>query len=839
MLSPSERPWKILHFFFDFRAGKGIANDIVGLLRSLCLQVVRTLSDKDHDLETLLGNLKDSQWNRTTLKNTLTDLIQGSPSSLCIFIDGLDEYQDHMHELLETLLNISPKADGGPNVKLCLASRPEPVIAVTLARYSGLAMHDHNKEAIEQYVSASIKNLHWSSEDESRLLQLSWRIADKAEGIFLWARFALSELIESHAMGESSDELFRRLEALPVSMEDLYANIFSRMKSQDRDDAQLLFQLVCSSLYSGLYEESRSSLTVRQLKEANAVAENRLHDIQLEYDAGLLENYERLVKAKSGGLLECLTEKAYRENYYDEDDHDEYTEDEDTEAEMACDEETNSEKTEDGIVHDEEPYDEASEHGEADHKADVSVRTGHSPGHPRVVKTIHRSVINFLKKQGWLNNFNVRSQVFRSPDALWVYICCKYLDKFFKDHLLELGVGEMGRITTQRRLRSSLFEYCKANLFKHARRMERGCDYYYEDYRRNVSEVESAFEYLCLVPDTIWSYLWKRSPRRPWSGQVELDWDAIETFRKSQPWQSMVQNALHLTVENALSSKKYSVTPHGYDISLVLMKWAENSDLALKRHFDLAYEPYHQLIVALIKYGARPGMKDILICLEFGRKRTLEKLLETWPSGRIELNRGKLYVPCGLGSVEEENYTYNGEAVGPLWELARMRSSITDFETILDYFLGRGEDINATCGPGGRGTMLHALIIGVGPYAADDIEALIRRGVEVDVCGTWGTPLQMVWKILRYCEPFRELCEEMEQAQAIMILLRDHGANCEWIEPDGTVVTQEDINALCSMNSEQLMQQNESRFQYPGYYTWETFSEYEERLMKERTFIVG
>ena len=248
MLFYSERPWKILHFFFDFRAGMGIANDILGLLRSLCLQIVTTMSDNDQGSEILPKDLKDSQWNRTILKNTLTYLIQRSPSSLCIFIDGLDEYQGPMHELLETLLNISPKTDSGLKLKLCLASRPEPIIAMTLITYPGLAMHDHNKEAIEYYISATIKNLRWSSKDEVRLLKVSPLIADKAEGIFLWARFALSELIESHATGESYDDLYRRLDALPVSMEDLYANIFSRMKPQDRADAQLLFQLICSSL---------------------------------------------------------------------------------------------------------------------------------------------------------------------------------------------------------------------------------------------------------------------------------------------------------------------------------------------------------------------------------------------------------------------------------------------------------------------------------------------------------------------------------------------------------------------------------------------------------------
>lgn len=748
------------------------------------------MSDNDHGLETLLKDLNDAQWNGTTLRNTLSYLIQRSPSSLCIFIDGLDEYQGPMHELLKTLLNISSEADSGRKFKLCLASRPEPIIAMTLTSYPGLAMHDHNKEAIEQYVSATIKNLHWPPEDELRLLELSWLIAEKAEGIFLWARFALSELIESHAMEESSDDLYRRLDALPASMEDLYANMFSRMKPQARADAQLLFQLVCSSI---------SPFTVRQMKEAEAVSNDRFNDIELEYRDSLLQTYARRLQAKSGGLLECVTNK-------------------------YC----------------------------------FTGEDSQGPGDKRV-KTIHRSVISFIEEREWLNNFKVRGQAFRSSNALWVYICCKYLDQIFRNHSLYLDEDKLlWRVTTPRKLRSSLFEYCQANLFEQARRMEHGCDQLDEQHLRKISHVESAFEYLCLVSDTVWSKLRDCFFIDCASSNVHIGRDVISTVRKSQPWQLMVEHALHLTVERAFSSGKYSVTSHSYDISLVLLRWGERYKFHAREWLyisDLAaaYEPYHQLIVTLIKHGARPEMKDIIICLKLGQRCTLEKLLETRPSGKIEFNRGDLYAPhvFQIKIGREENYTYNGEAVGPLWELARMRW-MPHFETILDYFLGRGEDINANCGP--RGTMLHALIIRsvenmeLGVIRSRDVEyvgadpqprsfpesfktlfkILIKRGVDVNVCGTWGTPLQMIWKMLRFCKPRGPRDYGLKNSQAIMILLRDHGANCEWIEPDRRVVTKEDIDTLCLMHPAQLAQQVEPRFRYPGYYTWETLSECDE-----------
>src|SRR5438309_1160957 len=37
-------PWIVIRFFFDFRAGKGLANNLDGLLRSLLLQLVERIS---------------------------------------------------------------------------------------------------------------------------------------------------------------------------------------------------------------------------------------------------------------------------------------------------------------------------------------------------------------------------------------------------------------------------------------------------------------------------------------------------------------------------------------------------------------------------------------------------------------------------------------------------------------------------------------------------------------------------------------------------------------------------------------------------------------------------
>ena len=89
----------------------------------------------------------------------------------------------------------------------------------------------------------------------------------------------------------------------------------------------------------------------------------------------------------------------------------------------------------------------------------------------------------------------------------------------------------------------------------------------------------------------------------------------------------------------------------------------------------------------------------------------------------------------------------------------------------------------------------------------------------------------MAWKIVRYCE-LDILMKDKVWLQEVMRLLRDQGANCDWVEPDGLVVNEAEIDRLCSMTKEQLEAQYHPRFKYPNWYTWEALTD-EERLEAE------
>lgn len=116
------------------------------------------------------------------------------------------------------------------------------------------------------------------------------------------------------------------------------------------------------------------------------------------------------------------------------------------------------------------------------------------------------------------------------------------------------------------------------------------------------------------------------------------------------------------------------------------------------------------------------------------------------------------------------------------------------FKRLLDFFQDRGEDLNDICEP--EGSVLHVLVLAAidTPQSLSKyVQMLADRGADVDISGPLGTPLQMVWKSLRSCDLTRETQYNLA---AILRSLKYLGANCDWVEPDGTVVNERELDVL-------------------------------------------
>ena len=592
-LGTSGAEWSTLRFFFDFRSGTNISNTFEGLLRSLLLQMIEKVPGLENGLAQsgtkshVPGHI--IRWDHRSLQDAFYRALAEFPTALCLFIDGLDEYGGQMYELVRFFFSVSERCGPQARHKVCLASRPEEALALGLEACPGFRLQDHNTQGIEKYVRNMLDSRILPDEQDRHTF--SKLVAEKAEGVFLWARFAVSEVISSFSRGENMDELNRRLDEVPLEMNEIYSKIFGRMSPGDQHDARLMFQLVCFAKGSSLFS---NGLTILQLKEAVDVANNRTVDPAHESMPSELQKFRRALRAKSGGLLEEVSR---------EDSESEDSESEDSES-----------------------------------KEELKIGRGDSGG--SLVILTHRTVKSYLDQEGWLLESQVENDSF-SPHALWLYICCKHVQSILGPSKSRprytWAYGQNPPDFLDPSMEHSLIQYASYSLFYHAR------------YLEGLSG-ESSYKYLSLVSSSLWMYL--RDKCRPWMCYDfgNLDWDAIGRKPDIQPWQIVVEQGLPLCSGDVIKKALYA--PRGDDeaisIALVIHRYTRGPAL------DVMNDSLDQLVTLLLEAGAVVSRTNVLMCLRLGTVSTLEVLLDYWYKGSIEANAVSLLYELILRWEDEE-----------------------------------------------------------------------------------------------------------------------------------------------------------------------------------------
>ena len=160
---------------------------------------------------------------------------------VCIFVDGLDEYEGSLPCMIRFFQELAKLQ----NVKLCLASRPEPVLRQAFAGLPGLSLQEHNENGIRSYATEAINSTFPSTKNDALLLNLSATVAKRAEGVFLWTRFAIEEVLLGYADPDSEDELLERLEKIPSELEQIYTRILGRLEASGSREWHLMLLIAC------------------------------------------------------------------------------------------------------------------------------------------------------------------------------------------------------------------------------------------------------------------------------------------------------------------------------------------------------------------------------------------------------------------------------------------------------------------------------------------------------------------------------------------------------------------------------------------------------------------
>ena len=323
--------WVVAGFFFHDR-GTAVQKSAEGFLREVLYQIIhhqkqlfaliypvfaRILEQKGQS-----NNSSQSLADGWTLK-VLRDALEliGRKSTIevniCLFVDALDEHYGNHRELVLILRSMAQWTDNPAfRVRLALAGRPENVFKTAFQGCPGFSIHEYTTDDIRHYVEDRIQvdlPRELSIEYEEGLGNLVENIVQKAQGVFLWVRLVVGEIIEGICEGDTIEELMSLLSTIPTELGELYKRALCRSSrgslealTRNRIEAYVMFQIAsCTRKPFSLYEFLAAThfLTAGRgtYPDSQRLSEEQMGRRLNSRSAGLLE-----VTRNGGGLVQFI-----------------------------------------------------------------------------------------------------------------------------------------------------------------------------------------------------------------------------------------------------------------------------------------------------------------------------------------------------------------------------------------------------------------------------------------------------------------------------------------------------------------------------------------------------
>ena len=754
------KQWTVLyHFFFDFGVSGDIRNNFEGFLRSLLYQLIQKFGSMQE--ETQSGIKEKKQWSKRELQEKLGKVLEQRSDPICILLDGLDEYQDDKWDLVKFIQETAK-----PHIKLCVASRPDLVFDTAFQGVQQIKMQDQNKPAIKMMVDHTLQESMGGSEfySDDEYVNFIEEISEKADGVFLWARFAVKELRAAWIRGEYLEKLHERLEKIPEALEDIYARILGRIEPDEKQLAASMLQLVCYAKRLLTVPELLYALT--QIDDEGDFPATRIQAPPGRYLPS--KHMEKKVLALTGGLLEIFRGDSDSMEMSQFDDSD------------------------------------TSEHESLEHD---------------YINIIHRTVRTYLERGGWERILGMAHEGALHAEMLWLRVCARsfppsFVDlppdtkiykipKRMKDDILALQKLDNKHLTLPGSA-TSLRDYAALSMLDHARRVEN--DLGVSSYAVLNPVLTDIFvchhqDLACQSQQLCACFTGCPDPTHPLHLAIAHGLDrfvgdflfhfAETTSRDSPEW----NNVFYLEEAPHGEFELFSYVMIGHRISLL--------EFAL-RH---ASKPYGRnisqvrIVNTLLERYSRIQDAQMIFALRVATPELVQLLLRYWPDWEIPMDEE--YTKHDTESEDEfwnlkmaENYQPKGP-IRPLWHIARRRGhKVKHSEEILDIFLKRGEDINGQCGP--VGTALHSNLLQILSYGSFRMcKLLLDKGADVNAHGPLGKPLEFAWRLahIRWRGPKSAFCSTRMMKELI-----DRGAINQRPDPNGSVPSRKQMLDFDSTN---------------------------------------
>ncbi|KAL2060091.1 hypothetical protein VTL71DRAFT_9913 [Oculimacula yallundae] len=221
------------HFFWS--AGTAIQRSLAGLLQSLLSDLLGKcpkLSEIAISTDRLGAPVQSmAPWTITELKECFSRIQTQTQLDLriCLFVDGLDEYEGDHEEVLEIFEDLAKN----PGIKLCLASRDWNIFRDWFKDRPMIRLEDLTKVDIRNFTQSKLDQdrrfaiLRQGNSTYDDVIDL---IVSEAEGVFLWVYLVVQSLKRGFIEGDTVKDLTRRIKALPKKLDDFFLDMLNSVE---------------------------------------------------------------------------------------------------------------------------------------------------------------------------------------------------------------------------------------------------------------------------------------------------------------------------------------------------------------------------------------------------------------------------------------------------------------------------------------------------------------------------------------------------------------------------------------------------------------------------------
>ncbi|KAI1826058.1 hypothetical protein F4861DRAFT_131988 [Xylaria intraflava] len=214
------------HYFWS--SGTLTQKSQEGLFRSLLLQI---LSQRTALIQTACADRWNARytdsfnpWSRAELARTLENIAMDQADyKICLFIDGLDEYNGDHAQLVNVIRRISDLK----NMKICASSRPWLDFSDAFENSPWkLHLQDLTVGDIRQFVQdnlqADARFNKLQQRDTFAADELTSEITKRANGVFLWVFLVVRSILRGLGNEDTILDLQRRLRELPSDLHQFF-----------------------------------------------------------------------------------------------------------------------------------------------------------------------------------------------------------------------------------------------------------------------------------------------------------------------------------------------------------------------------------------------------------------------------------------------------------------------------------------------------------------------------------------------------------------------------------------------------------------------------------------